>query len=142
MPKQSLFRLVKRWRRYQLRENVKRTPRHTRGLYVLYRRNADDYEVVYIGVAGLGPGGTGGIRGRLESHSRSARRANRRATKVAKNWTHYSMFEVHDNITREEIMELEAVLLAIFRHDPRVGLANKQKGSHKLYVLRNELHWK
>src|SRR5438132_246122 len=52
-----------------------------------------------------------------------------------------SMFEVHDNITREEIMELEAVLLAIFRYDPR-PLTNKQKGSRKLSLLRRKLVWK
>jgi hypothetical protein len=48
MPKQSLFRLIKRWKRYQSRGELKQVPRRTRGLYILYRnRNADDYEVVY-----------------------------------------------------------------------------------------------
>ena len=110
----------------------------------MYRnRNVDDYEVVYIGVAGSGPGGSGGISGRLERHSRLARHSNGgKSKRVEKDWTHYSMFEVHDNITREEIRELEAMLLAIFRHDPRVGLTNKQKGSRRLSVLRKELQWK
>jgi hypothetical protein len=76
----------------------------------------------YIGIAGKG-----GIRGRLESHARHKR-----------NWTHFSYFEVHDNISAEEIRELEALLLQIFRHDPRVHLSNVQTGSRKFSALRSE----
>lgn len=105
---------------------------NTRGVYVLYRNGSGDkYEAVYIGVAGLGVTGGGGVRGRLKNHN------NR-----IKNWTHYSIFEVHDNITREEIREFEALLLGIFRHDPRIQLTNKQKGSKKLYQLRKTSYWK
>jgi hypothetical protein len=32
---------------------------------------------------------------------------------------------VHDNVSREEILELESFLLAIFRHDPRIQLAKQ-----------------
>lgn len=71
----------------------------------------------YIGIAGIGKDGGGGIRGRLKSHQQKK-----------KGWTHYSVFEVHDNVTREEIREFEALLLGIFRHDPRIGLSNKQTG--------------
>jgi hypothetical protein len=73
--------------------------------------------VSYIGIAGIGKDGGGGIRGRLKSHQQKK-----------KGWTHYSVFEVHDNVTREEIREFEALLLGIFRHDPRIGLSNKQTG--------------
>jgi hypothetical protein len=52
------------------------------------------------------------------------------------------MFEVHDNITRDEIRELESLLLAIFRHDPRIALTNKQQGSTRLYRLRSKVLWK
>jgi len=132
MPNQSALRLVKRWKRYETRDKATASVlSKTRGLYALYKREGKkQYRVVYIGVAGLGKGGTGGIRGRLRSHPSKK-----------KEWTHFSMFEVHDNITREEIMELEAVLLAIFRHDPR-PLTNKQKGSRKLSLLRRKLLWK
>jgi hypothetical protein len=100
-------------------------------VYVLYEHvSGGNYNVVYIGVAGLGKTGGGGVRGRLESHK----------TRI-KNWTHFSIFEVHDNITREEIREFEALLLGIFRHDPRIQLANKQKGSKKLYQLRRISQW-
>lgn len=132
MPKQSLLRFIKRWRRYQRRGEWSRVPKGTRGLYALYRRNdaSNEYEVVYIGVAGVGKDGGGGIRGRLKTHHRKKT-----------HWTHYSAFEVHDNVTREEIREFEALLLGIFRRDPRIGLTNKQKGSKKLYELRKSSQW-
>ena len=131
MPNQSAFRLVKRWKRYETLETATDVvPSKTRGLYALYKKEGKDYRVVYIGVAGLGKGGTGSIRSRLRSHRHKR-----------KDWTHFSIFEVHDNIMREEIRELEAVLLAIFRHDPR-PLTNKQKGSSKLSLLKSKLLWK
>ena len=131
MPNQSLLRFIKRWKRYEPRENLRQIQRKTRGVYVLYQHvSRESYNVVYIGVAGLGKTGGGGVRGRLESHN----------TRI-KNWTHFSIFEVHDNITREEIREVEALLLGIFRHDPRIRLANKHKGSNKLYQLRHISHW-
>jgi hypothetical protein len=131
MPRQSPLRLIKRWKRYESRNNWRGVPLSTRGVYVLYKEVSDDtYEVVYIGVAGLGRTGGGGARSRLKSHD-SGR----------KNWTHFSLFEVHDNITRDEIREIEALLLGIFRHDPRIELANKQKGSKKLQQLRHLSQW-
>jgi hypothetical protein len=129
-----LYRLVKRWRRYEPLEKFKKIEGRTRGLYILYRKKRPKaYEVVYIGVAGLGHGG-GGVRSRLRRH----RGATTKKTKKRKNWTHYSFFEVHDNITRQEIKELEAMVLAIFRDDPRVKLANRQKGSKALRRLRRD----
>lgn len=128
MPKQSLLRLIKRWKRYELRKNRTRVPKGTRGVYVLYNnRSAKNHEVVYIGVAGLGKTGGGGVQSRLRTHNRRI-----------KSWTHYSLFEVHDNVTSEEIREVEALLLGIFRDDQRIKLANKQRGSKKLRLLRNE----
>jgi hypothetical protein len=86
--------------------------------------------VVYIGIAGTGKRLRQGIRGRLRTHHQKRR-----------DWTHFSALEVHDNVTREEIGELESLLLAIFRHDPRIALENKQKGSRKLYELRKDRQW-
>lgn len=129
MPKQAPLRLIKRWRRYERREE-RFVPPVTRGVYVLYRRKRERYEVVYIGVGGIGKAARSGILGRLRNHR------NKR-----KDWTHYSFFEVHDNISREEILELESLLLAIFRHDSRIDLENKQKGSGKLYQLRGKAAW-
>ena len=131
MPKQSPFRVIKRWKRYEPHENWGDIPAGTRGVYVLYNRDGEDYNVTYIGVAGLGKTGGGGARGRLKNH-------NARKT----GWTHFSLFEVHDNITRDEIRELEALLLGIFRHDPKIELTNKQKGSSKLDRLRHPALWR
>jgi hypothetical protein len=131
MPRQAPLRTIKRWKRYEPRASWRQVPRNTRGLYVLYRQRDSDYEVRYIGVAGISPSGGGGIRGRLKSHAAKKR-----------GWTHFSFFEVHDNILRDEIRELEALLLGIFRHDSRIQLSNMQKGSSKLYKLRGLTHWK
>jgi hypothetical protein len=131
MPRQSLLRTIKRWRRYELRADWRLVPKETRGLYVLYtHKGPDQYNVNYIGVAGLGKTGGGGIRSRLKSHD-----------KRKPSWTHYSLFEVHDNVPRDDIREIESLLLGIFRHDPRIQLSNKQKGSGKLYKLRNHALW-
>jgi hypothetical protein len=134
MPKQSLLRVLKRWKRYALRENWnKDIPSSTRGVYVLYDNfSPKEFRVVYIGVAGLGTSGGGGIRSRIKRHDR----------KIKKKWTHYSLYEVHDNITRDEIRELEALLLSIFRDDKRILLTNKQTGSKKFTLLRRKSRWK
>src|SRR5436305_14317502 len=65
------------------------------------------------------------IRSRIRTHVRRKR-----------GWTHFSFFEVHDNISAEEIRELEALLLQIFRHDSRIGLTSVEKGYHKFYEAR------
>ena len=132
MPRQSVLRTIKRWKQYQPLAEWNRVIPSTRGLYVLYRkREADKYEVVYIGVAGLGNITRGGIKRRLRTHV--ARKPG---------WTHFSYFEVHDNVTSEEIRELESLLLVIFRHDERIALSNKQTGSRKLFELRKPHNWK
>lgn len=132
MPRQALLRTIKRWKRYEPRANLRQVPKSTRGLYVLYRqRTSERYEVSYIGVAGISPTGGGGIRSRIASHNKKKR-----------GWTHFSFFEVHDNIVQDEIRELESLLLAIFRHDARIQLSNKQKGSRKLKRLRRAMQWK
>jgi hypothetical protein len=76
------------------------------------------FDALYIGVGGVSRKATSGIRSRLRSHDKNKQE-----------WTHYSFFEVHDNISREEILELEGLFLWIFRHDSRVRLANVQRGS-------------
>ena len=131
MPRQSLLRTVKRWLKYEPRSEWSKVPRNTRGLYVLYVHEPPSrYFVSYIGVAGLGKTGGGGIRARLKSHDEKK-----------PGWTHFSLFEVHDNVTREEIRELEALMLSIFRDDNRIGLSNRQVGSRRLATLRKPAMW-
>jgi len=122
MPPQSPLRLIKRCRLYVPR-GEREIPHITRGIYVLYckkpgRRKNKVYEVFYIGVGGVSRKARSGIRARIKNHE-----------KTKEDWTHYSFFEVHDNISREEILELEGLFLRIFRHDARVRLDNKQLGS-------------
>ena len=133
MPEQSLLKIVKRWRRYEPRGEWSVIPPKTRGFYVLYQKRRTSvarYDVVYIGVAGLGKGVKRGIRGRLKRHH-----------KRREGWSHFSFFEVHDNVTREDMRELESLLLSIFRHDSRVRLQNVQKSSRILYKLGQQSMW-
>jgi hypothetical protein len=134
MPKQSPLKIIKRWRRYERRGDWKYLLPITRGVYVLYKeqkhRTHKIFNVVYIGVAGIAMEAKTGINGRLRQHD-----------KTKKDWTHYSFFEVHDNVSREEILELENFLLAIFRHDPRIELENKQSSSKRLRNLRLKNAW-
>ena len=135
-----MLRLIKRWRRYERRGEWEYLPPRTRGVYVLYKEGATQtdglkktiFKVIYIGVAGVAKKVKGGIGGRLREHDKS---------KDEEDWTHYSFFEVHDNVSREEIRELESFLLAVFRHDPRIQLANKQTSSRALWQLRKKHAW-
>jgi hypothetical protein len=130
MALQSLLGTIKRWRRYVPREELNTVRHHTRGFYVLYKKGRGTrYEVRYIGIAGTGRKGAG-IHGRLKSHNRHK-----------DGWTHFSFFEVHDNISGEQIREIEALLLQIFRHDPRIQLSNVQTGSRRFHRARMAAQW-
>lgn len=133
MPKQSLLNLIKRWKRYEPRQSWQHIPPYTRGLYVLYTCVGKEHRVFYIGVAGIGATGGGGIRSRIKRHDLKFSKGK---------WSHYSYFEVHDNVGRAEIRELESLLLTIFRFDARIKLANKHKGSRPFTQLRRAIRWK
>ncbi len=68
-------------------------------------------------------GRRGGIRGRLIRHARSKRK------KAV--WTHFSVYEVWDNIRDDEVAELEGLLRHIYRFDPEANKLNIQKGFRK-----------
>jgi len=94
-------------------------PDHTRGIYVLLKRKEHGkYDVVYIGCSA---GIRSGIWARMKSHDNSKL-----------DWTHFSVFEVHDNISREEIRELEGLFLSIYRLDSRANRLNRQRSHGKL----------
>jgi hypothetical protein len=122
----SELRLIKSVIEFEPLENIKRVPIKTRGIYALYHRDADGfYNLVYIGMA---RGQKSGIRGRLAMHSKRKRDL----------WTHYSMFEVWDNISQDEIEELEGLFRHLFRLDATANRLNKQKGYKKLGRLRKK----
>lgn len=119
---ESPLRLIKCCAEFQKKEKIKLVPRGRRGLYVLYwkhRKNRKDkYDVVYVGMT------TSGIRGRLESHEKSERKRDL--------WTHFSAFEMWDNIRDEEIVELEGLFRHLYRKDARANSLNVQRAFKKV----------
>ena len=101
-------------------------PRGMRGIYVLYRHRPKlkCYDVVYVEMARAGR--RGGIRGRLISHKRRKRDL----------WTHFSVFEVWDNIRDDEVGELEGFFRHIYRRDTRANGLNVQRSFRKLRAIR------
>ena len=86
------------------------------------------FDVVYIGMSRTD------IRGRLEAHARSRRKADL--------WSHFSVFSVWPNITNEEIEELEGLFRAIHRKDSKANKLAVQKGFLKLRKVRdNDFNW-
>ena len=126
----SVLRLVKQCALRQPQDRIDSVPLHTRGIYVLFQhRKTGMYDVVYVGLAG---GAHAGIRGRLRSH---------RAKKESE-WSHFSVFEVWDNVQPAEVAELESLFREIYSKDSRANRLNVQKGSKKLKsVARSLEHW-
>lgn len=115
----SECRFFKRVAELVERKERESIPDNTRGIYALLNeREKDNYDVVYIGCSAAT---RAGIWSRMKSHDE----------KKAK-WTHFSIFEVHDNISSEEIRELEALFLHIYRKDRRANGLNRQR-SHRAF---------
>ena len=127
----SELKFIKRFAEFRPKDEIYMIPTNTRGIYALLKcqRKSDLYDVVYVGMAG---GVKAGIRGRLRSHSKSK-------TKAAL-WTHFSIFEVWDNITEKEVKELEGLFRQIYRKDKRANKLNKQRQFNKLKkVKKNDM---
>jgi len=84
----------------------------------------DKYDVVYIGMAAGEK--TASIRGRLRVHQR----------RKGKLWTHFSAYEVWDNIREDEIQELEGLFRHIYRKDTKANSLNQQRAFKKLINVR------
>ena len=123
MPQQSPLRLIKKAIEYVPHSDIERIPRGLRGIYVLYKKRGGDLDVVYVGMTNYGSGG--GIRGRLKQHR----------DRKGELFSHFSAFEVWDNISNEEIAELEGLFRHIYRSDPRANRLNVQRGFKKLSQL-------
>ncbi|MCP4263907.1 MAG: GIY-YIG nuclease family protein [Planctomycetes bacterium] len=126
----SELRLIKRCAELleQTEQNISLIPQSTRGIYTLlkYQSKTGNYDVVYIGMAG--GSGKGGIRSRLKTHRR----------RKGKLWSHFSMFEVWDNIREEEIRELEGIFRHIYRKDTGANRLNQQRSFNKLAKVRDD----
>ena len=123
---------IKRFDEFRSKDDRKHVPSNTRGIYVLLNQEGDAFNVVYVGMAG---GDKTGIHGRLDSHAHSKRKKE--------NWSHFSIFEMHDNITRETIQELEGLFRHIYRKDSqslKLGIHKKFKGFRKIH--KDLSNWK
>ncbi len=123
---QSALRLIKRCAEYLEEDQVLKLPRGLRGIYVLYKRRRRkegfSFDVVYVGMASQG-----GIRSRLKSHRR----------RKAGLWTHFSVFEVWENIRDDEVRELEGLFRHLYRDDAKASPLNLARGYKALRRLRN-----
>lgn len=120
----SPTRWIKRVAEFCPKEDADVLPGGTRGIYALFRkrRATDCYDVVYVGLS------TNGVRGRLRGH--------RRSPKKAKVWTHFSVFEVYDNVSDAEIAELEGLFRHIYSRDTRANRLNVQRTHRPLRRVR------
>jgi hypothetical protein len=128
----SELKLIKRCVEFCGVDKIRLIPHNTRGIYVLFncRRTNNEvrYDVVYIGMA---RGLKSGAHSRLNAHRRSERKKDK--------WTHFSLFEVWDNITEAEVAELEGLFRHIYRRDTRANPLNAQKGFKKLKMVAEDL---
>jgi hypothetical protein len=127
---ESALRLIKRVAEFKPKEELKLLPRMLRGVYVLYmKRNVhgrEKFDVQYVGMATAGK--RRGLRGRLESHAKSKRKG--------KLWTHFSIYQVWENIRSEEVAELEGLFRHIYRKDSRASALNIQRGFKQVRRVR------
>lgn len=129
----SELRLIKNSMEFRQKDDYGIIPGGTRGIYVLYKRRgfkndeAHHYDVVYVGMASTS------IRSRVRNH---------RMYK-GELWTHFSAFEVWNNISDAEIAELEGLFRHLYRYDSRANKLNKQKGYKALGLVRrrSEVEW-
>jgi hypothetical protein len=128
----SIHRTIKNSFEFLPVEDITRVPNKVRGIYVLYKSlGKKKMNVVYVGMA---RGEASGIKGRLIKH-----RKNKPDL-----WTHFSAFEVWDNISAQEVEELEGLFRHIYRYDTEANSLNAQ-GSHKpLDLIRRKsvTEWK
>jgi hypothetical protein len=126
----SELKLIKRCFEYCEIDQIRKIPKNTRGIYVLYRRRKvkgqEQYNVVYIGMA---RGNKSGARSRLDEHKESKKNK----------WTHFSIFEVWENIFEDEVAELEGLFRHIYRKDLKANALAKQRSFKKLDNVREKL---
>ena len=106
---------------------INQVPLKVRGIYVLYhsRKNTKAMDVVYVGMA---RGEKSGARGRLIVHKRNKPNL----------WTHFSVYEVWDNITKSQVEELEGLFRQIYRHDSNANKLNVQRTYKPLRAIRRK----
>jgi hypothetical protein len=124
----DVLRFIKRSAEFLDRDEISKLPRGLRGIYVLYRKQPSKtkrpvFDLRYIGMS------TSGIGGRLRSHKRSKRKTGE--------WTHFSVFQVWDNVTNQEVSELEGLARHLYRFDETASTLNIQRGYKRLRRVRD-----
>ena len=108
--------------------DINQVPNRVRGIYVLFNEEKSGHmNVVYIGMA---RGESSGAKGRLKSHKRNQ--------KKQKLWTHFSVFEVWDNISKQQIEELEGLFRHIYRKDANANNLNIQRSYKPLGLIKRK----
>ncbi|MEO6293717.1 MAG: hypothetical protein ABIO88_13975 [Burkholderiaceae bacterium] len=96
--------------------DVDRIPDKVRGLYVLFKKTGEHMNVVYIGLA---RGDKAGAKSRLRDHRSNEEKRDE--------WSHFSLFEVWDNISKQQVEELEGLFRHIYAMDEHANPFNVQK---------------
>ncbi len=118
--------LIKTALEYRHINELEVVPAGLRGIYALYNKKGKSFNVIYIGKSGKETAGI--IRKRLHSHKR-----NRPGE-----WTHFSYYEVWDNISDSELLELEGLFRQLYQFDLRANMFNKQQTYKPLVKVRKE----
>ena len=121
----SQMRLIKNAMEYAGLESITELDKGIRGIYVLYKRrgfkndSSHHYDVVYVGMARRS------VRSRLKTHLKNKESL----------WSHFSVFEVWDNITDIEIEELEGLCRHLYRFDSNANALNVQRSYQPLKAI-------
>jgi hypothetical protein len=127
---QSILRIVNSCAEYIPRKDVELMPRGVRGIYVLLKEvparslENNKYDVVYIGMS------NSSVRRRIRGHAKSHRKGRK--------WTHFSVYRVFDNVTDQDILEIEGLLRAVYRKDSKANRLNLQKRHKRLTRIRTK----
>jgi hypothetical protein len=100
--------------------------RNIRGVYVLYDSpDGNEMNVVYIGMS---RGKIVGVGARLEDHKKNKPDL----------WTHFSVYEVWDNITEAQVEELEGFFRHVYARDTKSQGLSKSKTYDLLTRIRRK----
>lgn len=122
----SSMRFIKSALEYRHIDEVSVVPRGVRGIYALYRKRGKTYDLVYVGMSGRDANGR--IKSRLTRHKRNK----------VNSWTHFSYYEVWDNITELEIRELEGLFRQLYRFSVNSNSLNRQQTHKPLIATRRK----
>jgi hypothetical protein len=117
--------LVKRCGQWLEKSEYNQLPKGIRGIYALHAKKTNErFDVVYIGMAHS----RRGIKSRLAAHVRSKRKGPQ--------WTHFSLFEVWDNLSQQEIRGLEGLVHEIYAKDTHANKLGKQRRAREIRSVR------